>query len=83
ELVALKKLTHFEIGWIFSALSLSTLLENWDAPIIQFSYFCDEDIELHNSVLKRYAEIQKDKRNIKNHEVTTSSYQRNDVRARR
>ncbi|CAG8465342.1 15818_t:CDS:2 [Cetraspora pellucida] len=83
ELVALKKLTHFEIGWIFSTENLSTLLENWDAPIVQFSYFCDEDIESHNSVLNRYIEIQKDKRNIKYHQVTTSSYQRNDVRASR
>ncbi|CAG8535692.1 573_t:CDS:2, partial [Dentiscutata heterogama] len=83
ELFALKKLSHFEIGWIFSAESLSALLENWDAPIIQFSYCCEEDIELHNEVLYRYAESQKDKRNIKDFDVITSSYQRNDIKARR
>ncbi|CAG8785091.1 10154_t:CDS:2, partial [Dentiscutata erythropus] len=63
--------------------SLSTLLENWDAPIIQFSYCCDEDIELHNEVLYHYAETQKNKRNIKGFDVITSSYQRNDIKARR
>ncbi|CAG8472969.1 17634_t:CDS:2 [Gigaspora rosea] len=75
------KLTHFEIGWIFSAKSLSTLLENWDAPIVQFSYCCEEDIELHRTVLDRYAESQKEKRNIKTYDVITSSYQRNDIKA--
>ncbi|CAG8814573.1 1816_t:CDS:2, partial [Gigaspora margarita] len=83
ELLALKKLTHFEIGWIFSAKNLSTLLENWDAPIVQFSYCCEEDIELHRTVLDRYAESQKEKRNIKTYDVITSSYQRNDIKAYR
>ncbi|CAG8660777.1 3937_t:CDS:2 [Acaulospora morrowiae] len=78
DLKALENLTHFEIGWIFSARFLEEILKGWEAPIQKFSYCSEDEFEAHKKILNEFVERISSKYVIKDHNVTSSPFQRID-----
>ncbi|CAG8557584.1 13755_t:CDS:2, partial [Acaulospora colombiana] len=78
KLVALDNLSHFEIGWIFSAEFLKEILDGWEAPIQKFSYCSEDDFDVHKEILNAFVKRLSSKYAVKDHQVTSSPFQRID-----
>ncbi|CAJ0835803.1 2615_t:CDS:2, partial [Entrophospora sp. SA101] len=48
NLIAIKKLSYFYTNWVFYTSEILNILNNWEAPCLEFSYWCAENLlELH------------------------------------
>ncbi|CAJ0843555.1 2302_t:CDS:2, partial [Entrophospora sp. SA101] len=55
NLIAIKKLSYFYTNWVFYTSEILNILNNWEAPCLEFSYWCAENLlELHEKMFINY-----------------------------